>query len=168
MVPAIPGLDAPLFAADVLRGVCAVGRRVLVIGGGMVGSEVAEHLATVGHEVVVVELLDDMARDMDPLTRSMMLHRFAELPMALHTRTRVLDLSGGEALVRDERSGEERSLGHFDSVLVAVGHSAYDPLSDALREAGVEVAVVGDAHRPGRILDATRAGREVVAASGKE
>jgi pyruvate/2-oxoglutarate dehydrogenase complex dihydrolipoamide dehydrogenase (E3) component len=140
----------------------------LVLGGGMVGSELAEHLATSGHEVVVVELLDDMARDMDPLTRSMMLHRFAELPMALHTQTRLLDLSGGEARVRDERTGAESSLGRFDSVLVAVGAASYDPLSAALREAGVEVAVIGDAHQPGKILDATRAGREVIAAAGKE
>lgn len=168
LVPPIAGLEEPLFADQVLGGTREVGHRVLVLGGGMVGSELAEHLATGGHEVVVVELLDDMARDMDALTRSMMLHRFAELPMSLHTRTRLLGLRDGVARVRDERTGVESSLGHFDSVLVAVGAAPYDPLSEALRGAGVEVAVIGDAQQPGRILDATRAGREAVAAAGKE
>lgn len=168
LVPPVPGLDDPLFAAEVLSGSREVGHRVLVLGGGMVGSELAEHLATCGHEVVVVELLDDMARDMDALTRSMMLHRFAELPMSLRTRTRLLDLSDGEARVRDERTGVESSLGRFDSVLVAVGAASHDPLSAALRADGLEVAVIGDAHQPGRILDATRAGREVIAVVGKE
>jgi pyruvate/2-oxoglutarate dehydrogenase complex dihydrolipoamide dehydrogenase (E3) component len=167
-MPPVPGLDEVLDASDVLRERCAVGHRVLVIGGGMVGSELAEHLATMGHEIVVVELLEDMARDMDQLTRTMMLKRFAELPVAVHTRTRVLDMTAGEARVRDERTGEERSLGFFDTVIVAVGQASYDPLSEPLRAAGLEVEVIGDALLPGRILDATRAGREAAVAAGKE
>jgi pyruvate/2-oxoglutarate dehydrogenase complex dihydrolipoamide dehydrogenase (E3) component len=168
VVPDVPGLDDPLFAADVLTGRRTLGHRVLVLGGGMVGSELAEHLATRGHAVVVVELLDEMARDMDPLTRSMLLHRFAELPIELYTRTRLLELADGEAVVRDEASGEERSLGRFESVIVAIGHTSYDPVSGVLRDAGLDVQVIGDACRPGRILDATRSGREAVVATGGE
>ena len=58
---------------------------------------------------------------------------------------------------------EETSIGSFDSVLVAVGHRSYDPLSHALQAAGLPVAVIGDAARPGQILDATRAGRSALA-----
>jgi uncharacterized FAD-dependent dehydrogenase len=98
----------------------------------------------------------------------MLLHRFAELPIELYTRTRLLELADGEAVVRDEASGEERSLGRFESVIVAIGHTSYDPVSGVLRDAGLDVQVIGDACRPGRILDATRSGREAVVATGGE
>jgi pyruvate/2-oxoglutarate dehydrogenase complex dihydrolipoamide dehydrogenase (E3) component len=137
----------------------------LVVGGGLVGLELAEHLAAEGREVVVVELLDDVARDMEPVTRAMTLKRLATLPVDIHTRTRLLELENGAAHALDEATGEERPLGRFDTVLVAGGHAAYDPLSTALREAGVPVTTIGDAVRPGQVLDATRAGREAVVAA---
>lgn len=165
LIPRIPGLDDPVVAADILTGRRTAGRRVLVVGGGLVGIELAEHLAAEGREVVVVELLDDVARDMEPVTRAMTLKRLATLPVDIHTRTRLLGLENGAARALDEATGEERPLGRFDTVLVAVGHAAYDPLSTALREAGVPVTTIGDAVRPGQVLDATRAGREAVVAA---
>ena len=59
------------------------------------------------------------------------------------------------------------TLGGVDG-LATPRHVAYDPLSEPLRAAGLEVEVIGDALRPGRILDATRAGREAAVAAGEE
>jgi 2,4-dienoyl-CoA reductase-like NADH-dependent reductase (Old Yellow Enzyme family)/thioredoxin reductase len=162
IIPDIPGLEDPLTAEEVLIGSRDVGHRVLILGGGLVGIELAEQLAVSDHEIVVVELLEDVARDMDVITRKMTLTRLQELPVEVHTRTRLLSLDDGEALVRDESSGAERSLGSFDSVLVTVGHRSYDPLSAALQETGLEVEVVGDARKPGQIWDATQDGRAAI------
>ena len=84
--------------------------------------------------------------------------------MEVHTETRLLRLEEGEAFVRNEFTGEERSLGSFDSVLVAVGHRSHDPFSAALREAGLAVEVVGDARTPGQVWDATQDGRATIRA----
>ena len=127
----------------------------------------AEYLVAGGGEVVIVELLEDIARDMEAITRKMTLKRLQGLPVSIHTQTRLLSFEGGEALVRDESTGVERSLGSFDSVLVAVGHRSYDPLSKALREAGLTVETIGDAREPGQVIDATQAGRAVVASLEK-
>jgi len=162
IIPAIPGLEDPLTAEDVLTGRRDVGRRVLILGGGLVGIELAEQLAANGHEIVVVELLEDVARDMEAISRKMTLKRLKELPVVVHTGTRLLSLEGGDALVRDESTGDERSLGSFDSVLVAVGHRSHDPLSTALRETGLEVEAVGDARTPGQVWDATQDGRAAI------
>lgn len=169
VVPAIPGLDDPLTAEEVLTGRRDPGQRVLILGGGLVGIEAAELLAGQGREVVVVELLDDVARDMEAITRKMTLARLAQLPVAIHRGTRLVRLVDGEAFAVPADGGGERSIGCFESVLVSVGHRAFDPLSSALREAGVEVSVIGDAARPGQIRDAVRAGFAVVAdaASGE-
>lgn len=164
VIPDIPGLEDPLTAEEVLIGSRDVGHRVLIIGGGLVGIELAEQLAVSDHEIVVVELLEDVARDMEAITRKMTLTRLQGLPVEVHTRTRLLSLEDGEALVRDESTGGERSLGSFDSVLVAVGHRSYDPFSAALQETGLEVEVVGDAREPGQIWDATQDGRAAITA----
>ncbi len=163
VIPPIPGLNDPLTAADVLTGRRLPGPRVLILGGGLVGIEMAEKLAVQGHEVVVVELLADIARDMEAITRKMTLRRLQELPIRVHSSTRLTRLEDGEAFALIEGSEGERSLGVFDSVLVAVGHDSHDPLSRALEDAGVPVSVIGDASRPGQILDATGGGYAAVA-----
>jgi NADPH-dependent 2,4-dienoyl-CoA reductase/sulfur reductase-like enzyme len=159
VIPPIPGLDDPLTAGQVLTGQRKVGRRVLILGGGLVGIEIAEHLARERREVVVVEMLDDIARDMETITRKMVLKRLEELHVHVHTRTRLLRMNDGEALVLAGDAGKESSLGRFDSVLVSVGHRSHDPLSAELREAGIPVRVIGDAREPGQVFDATQAGR---------
>jgi hypothetical protein len=65
-------------------------------------------------------------------------------------------------VVATDDGASERSLGSFDTVLTAVGHRSVDALSEPLRAAGVAVTVIGDAARPGQILDATRAGLAAV------
>lgn len=164
IIPAIPGLEGPLTAEEVLTGRRDAGARVLVLGGGLVGIELAEQLAGSGREVVVVELLEDVARDMEVITRKMTLKRLEALPVTIHTGTRLLRIDDGEAIVQTDEGVAETSLGVFDSVLVAVGHRSHDPLSAALREVGLEVEVVGDARAPGQVWDATQGGREVVLA----
>ncbi len=164
-IPPIPGLDDPLTAEQVLRGDREVGRKVLILGGGLVGIEMAEHLGLLDHEVVVVELLDETARDMEAITRKMTRKRLEKLPVTIHTTTRLVRMDGGEAFVEDADDGYERSIGRFDSVLVAIGHRSYDPLSEGLRAAGLPVTVIGDADEPGQIFDATQAGRRAVEAA---
>jgi pyruvate/2-oxoglutarate dehydrogenase complex dihydrolipoamide dehydrogenase (E3) component len=165
IIPDIPGLENLLSAEDVLTGRREVGHRVLILGGGLVGIELAEKLAGIEHEVVVIELLEDIARDMEAISRRLTLKRLQALPVEIHTRSRLLGFDGNEALVCDETTGEKSSFGPFDSVVVAVGHRSHDPLSAGLIQAGLEVEIVGDARQPGRIWDATQGGRAAVAAA---
>ena len=101
---------------------------------------------------------------MEAISRKMTLKRLQSLPVEIHMQTRLLSLEGGEVRVHDESTGEERSLGRFNSVIVAVGHRSHDPLSAALRQAGLEVEVVGDARAPGQVWDATQGGHDAITA----
>jgi NADPH-dependent 2,4-dienoyl-CoA reductase/sulfur reductase-like enzyme len=162
IIPRIEGLTDPLTAEEVLTGAREPGARVLILGGGLVGIEMAEQLGLAGHEVTVVELLADVARDMEAITRKMTLGRLQALPVTILTTTRLVRVVDGEAFVCGPDAPEERSLGRFDSVLVAVGHSPHDALSEKLLRRGVSATVVGDASEPRQIFDATRAGRQAV------
>jgi NADPH-dependent 2,4-dienoyl-CoA reductase/sulfur reductase-like enzyme len=165
IVPSGLGLDRAATAEDVLREHTEVGRRVLILGGGLVGIELAEHLARGEREVTVVELLGDVARDMEAVTRAMTMKRIGSLPVRIHVGTRLVRMEGDEAIVAPADGGDETSLGRFDAVVVSVGNRSHDPLSGELREAGIPVEVVGDADEPRQIFDATQAGRAAFAAA---
>ncbi|MBI4300651.1 MAG: FAD-dependent oxidoreductase, partial [Chloroflexi bacterium] len=62
----IPGVDREnvIFAEDALLNQSKVGKRVLVVGGGMVGLELAETFAKQGKAVYLVEILEELGRDL--------------------------------------------------------------------------------------------------------
>ena len=161
LIPSIPGVEGSLTVVDILERGAEVGQRVLVLGGGLVGIEVAEWLAERKVEVVVVELLDDVARDMETITRKMTLKRLESKEISIHTSTRLTRVSNDEAYVCAVSGGDERSLGRFDKVVVAAGNRPEQSLAGVLKEVGIPVALAGDAAQPGQVFDATKSGFEV-------
>ena len=90
-----------------------------------------------------------------------MTKRLASLPVTIHTRTAVVRFEGKLAFAK--HLGEEREIGLFDSVVVAVGNQSFAPLSEALSENGATVLVVGDAKRPAQVGDAVTSGHRAAA-----
>jgi len=155
----IPGLENPLTGEDVLTQSKDVGKRVCIIGGGMIGLETAEFLVKKDHQVTVVELLEDVGRDMLPVTKNTTLKSLNDAGTEILTSTRVTRLDGRQVFVESE--GNERLLGKFDTVVVAVGTRSVNDLESVLREAGIDVRVIGDAKQPRQIYDAVMEGYEV-------
>jgi 2,4-dienoyl-CoA reductase-like NADH-dependent reductase (Old Yellow Enzyme family)/thioredoxin reductase len=162
VIPDIPGLDNAVTATEILTDSCELGEAALVLGGGMVGMEVAEFLAKRGKRCVVLEALSEVARDMDPISRKLMLRRLESLPVEIYTQTELVRMQDGRALI--SRQGEQRELERFDTVVVTVGNRPFDPLSDKLREAGYVVNVVGDANQPANIYEAVKSGHQAAMA----
>jgi len=161
-LPEVPGLDGPVTGEDVLASSCEIGDRVLILGGGMVGMEVAEFLAGKGRQCAVVEVLDEVGKDMVPINRKLMMKRLESLPVEIHTGTGLVRVDGRDVVV--ERGGEQRVLGKFDDVVIAVGNQSFDPLSEALRKEGIHVEVIGDAEKPARVYDAVDSGHKAAMA----
>ena len=78
LVLPIPGINdtGVIHAGDLLDGKAAVGKKVLVVGGGMVGCEVADFLGELGHEVSVIELRDQLGPDVIPEHRKFLMKDF--------------------------------------------------------------------------------------------
>ncbi|MCS7121369.1 MAG: FAD-dependent oxidoreductase [Archaeoglobaceae archaeon] len=64
-IPNIPGIETSLKAVDVLTGKVKTGKRVVILGGGRIGCETALHLAEEGKEVTILEILSDIALDLE-------------------------------------------------------------------------------------------------------
>ena len=94
-------------------------RRLLVIGGGIIGLEMATVYDALGSRVTVVELLDQLIGGCDPDLVAPLHKRISERYEAIQLGTKVVRATPQKSGVKVELSGGE--TGTFDLVLVAVG-----------------------------------------------
>jgi 2,4-dienoyl-CoA reductase-like NADH-dependent reductase (Old Yellow Enzyme family)/thioredoxin reductase len=182
VIPDIPGVDRPsvLLAADVYGEDAELGDRVVVIGGGQVGCETALHLAQQGKDVTIVEMLDEVALDANLTHRRALL---LELAKAVKIRSglecveiadegvvAVAKAGGGRKgggrkggdTEGDDTEGDykegERITVPGDTFVLAVGYRPRSAMVDAFLETGAEIITIGDCLKPGKVLQAVRAG----------
>jgi 2,4-dienoyl-CoA reductase-like NADH-dependent reductase (Old Yellow Enzyme family)/thioredoxin reductase len=155
----VPGADKPLVsgALDVLSGKVRVRQRVLMVGGGMVGTETGLFLAEQGKEVTFVEMLDELMADVGLLDRIVYEGRLAKQKVTIHTGKRVETILGQGVVIIDKQGKREEILA--DNVVVAIGFAPQTTLVEQLKkETRLKVYAVGDCVRPRRIFDAIHEG----------
>ena len=156
-IPRVPGIDSPhvAMAADVLAGTRVAGRRVAVIGGGLVGCETALHLAEAEREVTVVEMLESVARDMFFASRLHLLELLRAAGVRILTDTRLLEVTEDGVTVAG-RDGATAIAA--DTVVVAVGLEVDGAAVEALRASAPEVHLIGDCVEPRKVYQAVTEG----------
>ena len=153
IIPHIPGVEKPI-AVDCLsaiNGAKPVGKQVVVIGGGLVGTETALDLAENGHSVTLVEMLPKIMKDVAVTDFLAYSERIAKTDMRILTETRLEEVLDNGARV-SAKKGEETI--EADTVILALGLKAEQGLYNELAAAGKEVYLVGDAVKAGKIFDA--------------
>ena len=155
VTPPIPGIGHAVQALELHRGV-RPGKRVVMVGGGLVGTEEGLTLAKAGHSVTVVELLPRVANEVYGMYREALMRELAKEGVELRENTKCLEI--GETFVRVLRpDGQEETLA-ADTVVYALG-LAPTPHQALLDAAGdLPCAVIGDAVSPGKVDQATRGG----------
>ncbi|MFS8084258.1 MAG: FAD-dependent oxidoreductase [Acidobacteriota bacterium] len=154
LIPDWPGIQesGAVSAEAVFEGKAVVGRRVLVVGGSGIGTETADYLSEMGKEVTLVEMLGEIAADFVIHLKHHLSLRLAEKRVTVLTSTKVKGLGKGWALVEDVAG--TRKIEGFDTIVLAVGSKPDDRLAQDLAGSVAELYVVGDASRPGEILQA--------------
>ena len=161
LVPPIPGVEQEevVNAWDVLRG-RQVGRRLLVVGGGMTGLETAEFLAYQGKEVVVVEQLERAGADMGGTVRWHLMSRLKQRNVKIFTRARIKEIWPG-GVARVSKDGAEEVWEGFDTIVLACGATPRNGIVREIEGKTKERYVIGDAFETRRGLEAIRDGAEV-------
>lgn len=162
LVLPIDGINDPalLFGGDVLAGRQTPGKRVLVVGGGMVGCEIADFLGELQHDVTIIESRDNMGADMISEHRKLVMNSFQEYGIRQVNNAKVCRFYP-DGVEYETPEGTVCALRGFDSVVLAMGYRNNDTLSEALIARGIETHTVGDAVRARRALDATAEAFEV-------
>lgn len=153
IIPNIPGVEKPI-AVDCLsaiNGAKPVGKKIVVIGGGLVGTETALDLAENGHSVTLVEMLPKIMKDVAVTDFLAYSERIAKTDMRILTETRLEEVLDNGARVSSKK-GEETI--EADTVILALGLKAEQGLYNELIAAGKEAYLVGDAVKAGKIFDA--------------
>jgi pyruvate/2-oxoglutarate dehydrogenase complex dihydrolipoamide dehydrogenase (E3) component/uncharacterized membrane protein YdjX (TVP38/TMEM64 family) len=121
-VPPIPGLEGiEVLTSDTLWDLRKLPRRLLVLGGGPIGCELAQAFARLGSQVIQVEMLPRLLAREDPEVSEMVRKRFVEEGVDVrleHVAVRI----EGKALVCEHEGRQVRI--EFDQFLCAVGRVA--------------------------------------------
>ena len=156
----LPGAaDLAVTAWDVLRGRVEIGDRVVVVGGGVVGCETAEYLAAKGRQVTILELRGDVAPELVPWTRRMLLERLIASHVEILLQAQVKAIQPSRVLY--DRKGVTGEIAPVDTVVLACGARSRRDLVEQLQTSGVPLYVVGDASQPANIAEAIRSGFEL-------
>ncbi len=135
-----------------------VGKRVAVIGGGLVGVELAGFLAERGRRVSVIEEGEKFAVELAIVRRWRVLHELQELGVVLINNTRLRAISG-TSLQLVTAAGDVSI--DADTVILASGAQANRGLADRLREKAIETHVAGDCDGVGYIHGAMHDGHRI-------
>ena len=181
--PPIEAVEAPYVyqSWDVLKGNAQTGKNVVIVGGGSVGLETAIFLAEKGtispqqlyfltvHQaetqetlrelalkgiknVTVIEMTRRMGQDVGPSTRWVIMKELELRGVKLVTQAKMKEIHEKQVIYTGQ-DGVDVSI-VADSVVLAMGSRPENSLAKALELSGVEVHVIGDAKRCGRIGNA--------------
>ncbi len=157
--PDIPGIESRYVttAKAVFEGE-PVGDKIMIIGGGLVGCETADYLAQQGKDVTIIEMLRHIAKGAEAASRYFLLARLKEKKVKIITSATVKKITGQAVTIMAE--GEENELGPADKIVLATGARAVNSLESALQGLVPKLYIIGDAARPGRILEAVQQAAE--------
>ena len=124
------------------------GKKVVVVGGGAVGLDVVEFFADRNADISIVEMMDQIGRDLDPVSKNdtkamMKKHNVHQL-----TKTALLEVKDSSFLVKGD--GEPYEL-PFEYGFVCLGMRAqgqlYQSLAEEFSSEDVEIMNIGDSQR---------------------
>lgn len=153
VIPTIPGIasDKVVSVAQAEANPDALGERVVILGGGLVGCETGIHLGMKGKQVTIVDMRDTLAADVN------MFHGMA---LGQELNKYVTAVTGGtgravtdEGLIYTDRVGQEHLL-PADAVLCAVGMRACTGVMEELWNVVDEQYVIGDCVKPAQVTQA--------------
>ena len=155
LIPNIPGVDGThvVTAFDVLGGKAKIeGKTVIVCGGNAVGCETASYLAKQVNQVTIVEMLDTIGTDIEPVCMSALRDELAQDRVSILTGKKVVAITDDGVTVADRQGN--RTVLKMDIAVLAVGVEPVNELAAALTGKVKELYVIGDAKKPAKIHDA--------------
>ena len=158
LVLPIPGLAdcGYINAEDMLTGKQNVGKKVLIVGGGMVGAEAAEHLAERGHQCDIVEMKPVVGEDIMPEPRKYIMASLEHHKVGQITNAKVSQFFTDGVRYTSTVDGTEGELRGYDNIVLAMGYRSNNPLEEPLKALVPQVFVIGEARQaPGNSMIAT-------------
>jgi 2,4-dienoyl-CoA reductase (NADPH2) len=136
-----------------------IAKNIVVIGGDLVGLELAEFLVERGRTVRVLEPSSSLGPNLSIVRRSRVVHTLKEHKVDLLTNVTIKEIDGQEVIFDHEEA--QKSL-QADQVIIALGADANLELYDELTNLNMPVTSIGDCTSVGYIHGAIADARKAV------
>jgi dihydrolipoamide dehydrogenase len=143
-VPNIPGLDkVPYLTSDNIWDIRELPKRLVVAGGGPIGSELVQCFARLGSKVTQVQRGPEIMKKEDDEIAQAIRKRFTEegVDVSVNSTFKEVVVEGGKQYVIIEKNGNIERI-EFDKLLIAIGRSA-NTKGFGLEEIGVKLTKQG-------------------------
>lgn len=161
IMPDIPGIGRlnvyearKIIVSDQLIGE----NHVAVIGGGLIGLEAMEILSFQGKKVEVIEMADEIGKDLEMYLKPYVFGIIKEQLIKIHLNTQLIEIMDDSITIENEGKQREMPCG---AVVIAVGSKSNTSITDTVKKLGYEYHVIGDAKEPSKILQAIWGANEI-------
>ena len=157
IVPPIPGIDNEKVVGltALHQPEPALGQKVVILGGGLVGSECAIYLDGLGKDVTIVEMKEDWAADSYFMHKNAMKIYMRDSNIKIHVNTTAKAITD-KGLVCQTPEGE--LVIPADNILLAAGMKADRKAAESFYNAAPRVFETGDCIKAGRVVEAVTTG----------
>lgn len=163
----LTGADLPhvVHSFDVLEGKAKPTGNIVVIGGGLIGLEVAEYLAAQeeSKQITVLEMMDEVGKDLGIFRKICVMENLYVAGIQTMVNTKCNEIKEKSIIV--EKEGEIQEL-DCDYVVVATGTASkgYEDITEYCEETQIPHYVIGDAVKARRAIDAIAEAAEIARA----
>jgi NADPH-dependent 2,4-dienoyl-CoA reductase/sulfur reductase-like enzyme len=150
-IPPIKGLTKYYWTEFLDDSQLPTDKTVLIIGGGLIGLEVASKLVDSSNKIIIVEMLNEVARDMEMIERVMTVKKLEQKGASIFINCKVIEIDGSNVIANND--GTEKILENIDEIVVATGMKSYHPFE---KSENIPTYFVGDAKIVGKAQEAIK------------
>ncbi|MBN3034187.1 MAG: FAD-dependent oxidoreductase [Bacteroidales bacterium] len=149
----INGLHNFFWAEILLKENLPRNKKVLIIGGGLIGVDIATALIPLNNKVIIVKRTTDFGEDMEMIAKTLSLKMMKEKETVFSDHTHIKEVDGKTVFA--EKDGIDIQFDDVDIIVVSTGMESYNPLENELKES-IRVHIIGDAKKVGNAQHAIK------------
>jgi 2,4-dienoyl-CoA reductase (NADPH2) len=149
----IDGLEKFYWAEILLSKNLPKNKKVLIIGGGLIGVDIATALIPLNNQIIIVKRTTDFGEDMEMIAKLLSLKMMKDKGTVFSDHTHIKKID--RRTVYAEKDGKEIQFDDIDIIVVSTGMKSFNPLEGELNSK-IPIHIIGDAKEVGNAQDAIK------------